>query len=210
MRTAIFIACLVCLYPAVPAAESPPSPFDFKQPWEIIETREKATLYRHPWPKGGISTFKVDMEMDASADELLSIITDVRSYQRWVPYCRKVEILKKTGTGSFIYYFAMDLPWPASNREWVNKLTVSRNAADNSIRVSFMAVDYFYPKSNRYIRVKKHIAHWILIPISPGRTRSIWQWCTDPGGHLPDWRIEWASRDQVMESIKKIREILSK
>ena len=47
----------------------------------------------------------------------------------------------------------------------------------------------FYPKSDQYIRVTDHTAHWILIPIGPAKTRSIWQWHTDPGGRLPGWLI---------------------
>lgn len=206
----VWFIFLFCLQTACFADERPPSPLDFSKPWELLESKEDIKLYKHPWPYRGINTFKVDVILNAPLDEILSIIVDINSYRQWVPNCQKAKVLKKMNDGSFIYYLAADLPWPAMNRDWVNKLTIHHDADNNYVEATFTAVDNFYPKSDQYIRVTDHIAHWILIPIGPAKTRSIWQWHTDPGGRLPGWLIDWASRDQVMESIENIKRILSR
>jgi hypothetical protein len=206
----IWFVFLLCLQTVCFADKNPPSLLDFSKPWELLESKENIKLYEHPGPHGGIHTFKVDMMFNATPDEILSIIIDINSYQQWVPNCQKAKILKRRSDGSLIYYLAVDLPWPAMNRDWVNKLTILRDADNNYVEATFTAIDNLYPKSDQYIRVTEHIAKWILIPISPTQTRSIWQWYTDPGGHLPGWFIEWASRDQVMVSIENIKRILSK
>lgn len=212
MATYIFpyLLCILWTQAAWAADITPPRPLDFDPPWELVADRAHTKLYKHPWPNNGINTFKVVMTMDAPAEKILSVITDVALYPEWVPNCRKAEVIQKNGSTSLIYYLALDMPWPAMNRDWVNELAVVRDAGTGDIVVSFTAIDHLLPSRKGYLRVREHIAFWVLTPIGKNKTRSIWQWYTDPGGRLPDWLVRWATRDQVMRSIQNLNGILAR
>ena len=105
---------------------------------------------------------------------------------------------------------AVAFPWPARDRDWVNELTIQTSKNNDHMTITFLARDHFFPPKKNYIRVIDHVASWTLIPIDAQHTRSIWQWYTDPGGHLPNWLIDWAFRAQVLESLKKIKKRLEK
>jgi len=204
-----FFLCIF-LHPAHALQDPPDNPLEFEPPWELIETRDHIKIYKHPWPYKEIETYKVDTIIAAPRADILSFITNIDAYSEWIPNFKTARTLRITKQKTIIYYMAIDLPWPASDRDWVNELTVIQNKNNSSVTITFMAYDHFFPKQTDYIRVTDHLASWTLISIDENQTRSIWQWYTDPGGRLPDWLINWASRSQVIESLHKIKKRLEK
>ncbi len=190
--------------------DSPDNPLDFEPPWKLIETRHQTKIYKHPWPYKENETYKADTIITAPIADILSFITNIDVYSEWIPNLKTARTLKITDKKTIIYYMAIDFPWPASDRDWVNELTVIQHKNKAWFTITFMAYDHFLPSQADYIRVTDHVASWTLIPIDGNQTRSIWQWYTDPGGHLPDWLIDWASRSQVIESLYKIKKRLEK
>lgn len=185
-------------------------PLDFKPPWKIAKSQDKTRIYKHPWSGHDIQTCKADTIIAAPLDKIVALILDVESYPDWIPQSKNTKILKQNQENAILYYMSMDFPWPASDRDWVNELMITSNKTNHHTTITFTARDHIFPQQKNHIRVTDHNAYWTLIPIDSKNTRSIWQWNTDPGGHLPSWLIQWASQSQVLESLNRIKEMLEK
>lgn len=184
-----------------------PSPFDFNSPWKLIESNDSLKIYRHPWPHTGIGTFKVETVFNAPMPKILKLITNINSYIFWVPNSLRAEQLS-INDYKIVYYLAIEAPWPFSDRDWVNELTIVPGIDEKQITATFKAIDNILPIKKNFIRITEHYASWNLISLDFNRTRSIWQWHTDPGGSIPNWLVEWVARQQVIESLENIRNIL--
>ncbi len=142
-------------------------------------------------------------------DQVVALIRDIPSYVHWIPNCQTSKLLSKTQKPSMIYYIAVEAPWPVRDRDWVNELTIIPDLDKNELTATFKAYHGFMPPKDDYIRVTEHDAIWKLIPLSPQKTRSIWQWYTDPGGSIPDWLVDWTAETQLLESLENINRLLN-
>lgn len=176
--------------------------------WEEVSHHSGIRISTGEWPGSDFVAFRTETEYEASEKALLNLIEDVAAYRDWMPDCKESRLLKQTGQSSYVYYVAMNSPWPLNNRDWVNRLQVIKNDDDGSIMVLYQSADGFLEEQPDTVRVRKHFALWILKPVGRNRYHSIWYAHSEPGGWIPAWAVRLTYDRYIQETTENMKRVV--
>ena len=94
---------------------------------------------------------------------------------------------------ALIYYQVIDSPFPASNRDLVFESVVTREA-DSSILVLMRSVEHSEAPKTVGVRATLLYTSYKIEPLPENRMKVVFENLSDPGGRLPNFLVNWASR----------------
>jgi hypothetical protein len=108
-------------------------------------------------------------------------------------------------------YHRTKAPWPVSDRDSINKAEMYVEPAKHRVYLPFAAIASAVPPVKGVVRMPFMRGHWILVPVDGGRrTEAEYQVFADPGGMLPDWLANLASKTLPRDTIAGLRKQVSK
>lgn len=130
--------------------------------------------------------YRATTTMGGSVSSIVAAILDTDYLSTWVPYTRKVDVLKRDEqNGTFILRMELDFPFPLKDRDVVvlSKLT---QAADGTVTLmNRSTTDARAPASPHLVRITHYEGSWIVRPLGKGKSEVITTGYADPGGVLP-------------------------
>ena len=137
---------------------------------------------------------------DASPEEIYAVLADQNRLSEFMPYCKKSKLQKREGDTVWVE-FLLDFPWPIGDRYYTLEITDSRSGAKGA-EIIVSRWTYVAGSGN----VNEVAGSWELIPYPDGRTFVRYTVLTDPGGKLPAWARNQATRVAVPETINSLRQ----
>jgi ribosome-associated toxin RatA of RatAB toxin-antitoxin module len=124
-----------------------------------------------------------------------------QEYVEFVPYLKKLEILKQSAYEKVIYeQIRMPL---VSDRDYTVKITAEHDATNGVIQLHFVAVpDEGPPEHPNYVRVKHIQGGWTLEPTSDGGSDVTYVVASQPGGTIPAWIINAVQKEATPNLLK--------
>ena len=106
-----------------------------------------------------------------------------------------------------VVYNRTHAPWPVADRDAVLHNVASFDEAGRKVELDFWTVaDGKEPPVKGVVRMPFLRGHWILWPSSDGTTTRVeYQVHANPGGSLPDWLVNYVSRDLPYKTIEGLR-----
>jgi hypothetical protein len=106
-----------------------------------------------------------------------------------------------------IAYHRTKAPWPVSDRDSINRAEMIVEPDKHRVYMPFEAIPFTaIPPVKGVVRMPSMRGHWILIPVDGGRaTDAEYQVFADPGGSLPDWLANLASKTLPRDTIAGLR-----
>ena len=144
--------------------------------------------------------------MAASVDSIVKVMKDDATCADWVRGCVRAQSLEGESFNEAYQYGINDLPWPADDRDYVNKVSTNNNADTGDVTISLAAVEGFVPLSDN-VRLTKMNIEYILSPISENETSVIWVQHTEPGGNIPGWLVNMLLIDIPFYSLTRLEEV---
>jgi hypothetical protein len=204
-------AMVVSAIAAKDVDDSPPS--GKSGVWQIIKQDQGITVERRFVEGSPLVEFKSHGVIDASVMEILAVISDTKNHPKWVANSIETRILQRTGDSGYIYYSAIKAPWPVADRDFVSKARVIVNEKEKSVTIKTYEVNHPAAPTNTgrvrmpFIRVTWHLQ---TIKGTQGKkTYLTFQVHANPGGLLPNWVINLASKGVPLKSIINLRRRLA-
>jgi hypothetical protein len=182
-------------------------------PWERVSEKDGIVVERRSVEASNLKEFLGRGVIDAPIARVLAVIRDANRRSEWMPNCAGSFLVEENmAARTQLAYFRTKAPWPVSDRDSVNRAEIFVEPAKHRVYIPFEALSHpRVPPVKGVVRMPALRGHWILIPIDNGRaTEAEYQVYADPGGHLPDWVANLASKTLPRETIAGLRRQVKK
>jgi ribosome-associated toxin RatA of RatAB toxin-antitoxin module len=173
--------------------------------WKLSAEKEGIKVYTSQVPDSKIKAIKVNAEFNATASQFVALIMDVNSAPEWVYHVKSCMVVKQVSPSELYYYSEINLPWPATNRDFVAHLTVTQNPDTKVVTIDGPAVQGLVPVKKGIVRVTDSNGKWIIAPIGADQVKVEYSIHIDPGGSLPSWLVNMFATEgpiKIFENIK--------
>ena len=176
--------------------------------WEKEFTKKGITVYTRAVEGINLKEFKGVGMIDATMEDVFIILCDTTKYTKWMADCVDARLIKKIDDTQMIVYQETKAPWPVSNRDVVvfTKATIEKDKILSTIDA---VKDSKVPSKGKNVRMTDLKGKWLL-ERKGNKTLTTYQIRANPGGMLPDWIANMASKDLPYVTLKKLRVILKK
>lgn len=176
------------------------------QGWKLNTEKDGLRIYMADVPGSKIKALRVICELHASEAQLVAVLMDVNHAAEWIYHTKSCVLLRQVSPSELYYYSEINLPWPASNRDFIAHLTVNQNPATGVITIDGPVVNGMVPEKKGVVRITDAYGHWVISPERPGYLKIDYTLHTDPAGTLPAWIVNMFAAQgpiQFFEGLKR-------
>lgn len=176
--------------------------------WILKATKGDIKVYTRTTSKSAIKEVRITTKIKGDLDDLLALLNDVPSFQKWVYRCSKSKLLKRVSPNEYYYYNLTDFPFPLSDRDMVihsKTWTVPYSRVVKTKSEAYTKEDLYKTQSS-IVRIKVLEYTWTFTPLGNGVIDIDYEFLSDPAGSIPSWVINMAISKgpiETMESLKK-------
>lgn len=138
--------------------------------------------------------------VDAPPERVFRMVTDNENFEQFMPYVKQSDV-ERIAEGSIINYQYFDFPLPIGDRYY--KLHILR-AVENTNTGRVFRSTWTYVKGSG--NIKETYGSWTLKEYGQGKTLVTYVCCTDPGGRLPKWALNMATKISLPQVIDRVRQ----
>lgn len=177
------------------------------QDWQLKKSEAGIKVYTRDVAYSDLDAFKGICTLDASLEEIVSVLKDPDSFCDWMPRCAESKI-EKVQAQDIYYYFESEAPFPLDNRDCYYHYRFERRS-DNKLRIAIEGLPKYGPQQEDKVRLPMVKGYWLLEEISPGKTKIIYELQAHPGGSIPAWLANAGSVDLPFNTLYNLREQLN-
>ena len=178
--------------------------------WELVKEADEIQVFKRNVISSAIDEFKAVTFINTSVEIINEVLLDVSAQSEWMAFNKDVSLIKRDEDG-FIFYHALDMPWPVANRDVVIK-TIMFSDLLNGVYLSYFSAvnDLSVPASSYNIRIKQMKGKWYFKRVSKDLTYFVCQMHIEPGGKIPSFIINNFSENIAFSNIKALKKISKK
>lgn len=206
--------------PPVPAAATSPAEVDTEQatrpdpkkdigkgPWERVGTDDGILVERRTVPGTNLKEFRGRGIVEAPLGRVLAIIRDAPHRCEWMAQCGDDYVVEENEAARLqISYHRTKAPWPVADRDSINRAELRVDLKKRRVFLPFEAIEHpKVPSVKGVVRMPFLRGHWTLEPVGAGGTIVEYQVHADPGGNLPEWIANLASKKLPLLTIVGLR-----
>jgi hypothetical protein len=201
----LFLGSLFLLLATLPAPARADEPT--AGPWQLIKQADGVVVDRRAVSGSNLKEFRGRGVVTASLPAILAVFSDVARATEWMDSCSGSRTVADVSDREKLVYNRTHAPWPVSDRDAVLDNRVTFDEAEKAVRLEFWSVaDERAPPVPGVVRMPFLRGHWTLWPASDGKTTRVeYQVHANPGGRLPDWLVNYVSRDLPFRTITGLR-----
>lgn len=175
--------------------------------WVLRKEKDGILIYDLKTDTSKFNAIKVETELIGKVEDLLSILLDVKSHDKWAYGTKSASILKRVSESEIIFYKVIDSPSPVSDRDMVIRMKVIKNPASKVVSVESIALpNYILPKKD-LVRVPFSNEKWIITHANQ-KIKINYFLQTDPGGALSPFLVNLFITKGPYETFVNLRNLL--
>jgi NAD(P)-dependent dehydrogenase (short-subunit alcohol dehydrogenase family) len=175
--------------------------------WKPVKTSDGIVVDKRTVEGSKLMEFRGRAQIDAPAASILAVFSDVPHATEWMDSCNGSHAVADLSDHEKVVYNRTHAPWPVSDRDAVLHNVVRFDDQAHRVELQFWTVeDNKEPPVKGVVRMPFLRGHWILSPSADGRTTNVeYQIHANPGGQLPNWLVNYVSRDLPLKTIQGLR-----
>ena len=174
--------------------------------WEFLKQKEGIVVSARESKLGNLPVFRGVGQIRASIPEVLAVMQDAPGAKNWMHKCLENRPIEIQNVYDRIVYNRTDSPWPVWDRDVVVQTRGRIDIARKRILIEMKSIsDPRQPEVEGVVRIPRLAGHYILRYVTENLTEIEYQIDADPGGSLPSWLAELASRDLPYHTIRNLR-----
>jgi len=178
--------------------------------WKLQKSKDGIQVFSAEVPDSKIRAIKVVADYDATPAQVADMVMDINTATEWVSHLKSLYLIKRVSPDEYYYYAEVNLPWPASNRDFVAHLTRNDNTRTGIITIDGPAVAGMVPEKKGIVRINNSVGKWIITPLDNNLVRVEYALHVDPAGSLPSWLVNMFSGQTPMEIFENLRQELKR
>jgi len=187
--------CL-CLWAVLPALM-------FAQDWSLAKDKNNVQVYTHIIAGESLKEYRVQTVLNSSVEKVIEVIMDWDHYKGWMHDCLEARLLKRENATKTIGYYAIDAPWPVSDRDIANSLEIRKE--DSVTFIDIVCIPTYTPAHADRVRLKRMKGFWKLTDLGEGKVKVEQQIWADPGGSIPAWMANATVTDTPFNTFSNLR-----
>jgi len=180
--------------------------------WVLKKERNGIKIYNRPSKISRLDDIKVEVDLPGNVFQVAEILSDVEKYPQWAYATKTCELVKKINDREFIYYSEIEVPWPATNRDFYASFKVSVDSAARSLNVVSIGMKDYRPVNKNLVRIPLSKGLWNISTLSDKKIHLVYILQLDPGGSVPTWVMNLFITKgplETFENLKKKMELLN-
>lgn len=170
--------------------------------WVEYSDRGDVRSYSREMPGSNVLAMRGVMTVDVPFCTLLAVYLDVDRAVNWVDMLAEIVEHPIEGGDDAIERHLYDMPWPATDREFVFRRTVAWSPSDESVTITYRSTDDpRHPVQESPVRAVDHGSYWRFHKVDDGHTEIEAVAMVDPMGSLPAWLFNAVQRAWPRNSI---------
>ena len=204
LRLLLLLSCvLLCwLFPRYVAAQTDDVNYD----WQLKRDRHDIRIYLSKVPDSKFRAVRAEMQVDASIESLVALITDLPNCKKWVAMCQKAELVEQLSSTESIVYTHNNVPFPVRDRDVYSHVVWSHDKETGVVRMRSEAIDASkYSVRRGRVRIVYAVSEWYFKPLANGQVAIESFAHVDPNGAVPAWLINFLIVDAPYKTLKQMR-----
>lgn len=173
--------------------------------WLAVAERDGVRVSQQIRPGRALPAVRATVEIAAGLYEVLAVIVDVPNQTRWINNCEETRVLSSDADLRATFYLRMGSPWPVWDRDAVLTSQTRFIDASHTLTEFHIDPDAAVDVVEGVVRMPRLEGHYALEALGPQRTRVEYELDLDAGGALPNWVAVRATRDDPLETLRKLR-----
>lgn len=176
--------------------------------WKQVIDKNGIKVFTRPSEKSQFDEFKGVTTINVDINVIDKVLADTSNATEWMHNCIKSKLLERNEK-HVVLYQVTKAPWPVSSRDLI--VESIRKEKGNSIVRNMKITTHpkAPPKTNKLVRVPKLKGSWTLTKKGTA-THVVYQILMDPGGKLPTWLANSASKDLPFNTLEGLKKIVKK
>ncbi len=187
MKLSFSLVFLLAIFFVVPASGQ-----DTGDGWKLSKSSDRIKAYYKKNDSSQLKRVKVETVVKASLKELVAAVKDAQNHHKWVFMNCQSEVIEESDDFNWVYSGVTDLPWPASDRDYITVVKMKQNPIDYSVEINALAAPDFIPQKEGFVRIRLIKSSWLFNPLGNGEVHIVFKMEVDPGGNIPIWLVNLA------------------
>lgn len=155
--------------------------------WKLVKQKDGIRIYTAHQKESPILAYRIETTIKGDLKQVYQQVVDFQGNKKFLDTVEEIRVLQKKPGEKVLVYMLFDLPWPFSDRDFVNRMDMEVGR-DTIVLRSSPAKDVVEPKDG-VVRIRKFSERWLLTNHKEKGTKLSLQGYADPGGALPAWII---------------------
>jgi hypothetical protein len=175
--------------------------------WVEVQRKDGIVVDRREVAGSSLHEFRGRGVVAAPVTRVLAVLADAPRRPEWMDQCAGSYVIERVNDHEEIEYNRTRAPWPVADRDAVLRGTTVVDPERREVRNDFVSVEHpKAPKVRGVVRIPYLRGHWYLHPSNGGRWTAVeFQVHADPGGRLPDWLANRASKKLPYRTLQSLR-----
>ncbi|XP_062975976.1 phosphatidylcholine transfer protein [Elgaria multicarinata webbii] len=176
-------------------------------PWQLMVDSGSFSIYRLLDEKTGLYEYKVYSLLPDCPPELCAdVYMDLNYRTKWDQYLR--EMCEKTHDGLSVIYWELKFPFPLANRDYVfirERQDMELDGQKIYVILAKSVTTSKFPEKPGIVRVKNYRQSVAFVSDGKKGSRVFMSYFEDPGGKIPSWLVNWATKTGVPNFLKDMQ-----
>ncbi|MEO6953091.1 MAG: START domain-containing protein [Polyangia bacterium] len=179
-------------------------------PWKPVRSDDQIVVQRRHVDGSSLDEFRGVGLVEAPIAAVLALMDDAAHRTEWLGNSVANVRIEQNGRYDEIFYTRTGAPWPVSDRDAVVAAHLTLDSTAHEARIDMHSVTHSaWPPQKGVVRMPSMTGHWSFRPEHEGAwTRIEYEVHADPGGRLPDWVVNLATRKLPHDTILGLRKQL--
>lgn len=178
--------------------------------WKLKTDKDGVQVYMQPKEGSPFKVVKTVTVLNTTLTKVAAVLLDVMKTPEWVYGTKTCSILKQESPQVVYYYAEISMPWPASNRDFAIRISMSQNPQTKVITVLAENQPTYIPEKKGLVRIQHSAGKWTISPAGAGKVRVEYVLQVDPGGSLPAGIVNMFSYEGPFESFRNLQRQVDK
>lgn len=178
--------------------------------WKLHSEKDGVQVFTQPVSNSAFKAVKAVGVVEASLSRIAYVLMDVKTTKEWVYGTKVCTLLKQMTPSDLVYYSEVDLPWPASNRDFIIRITLTQDPATKVLTIVAENMPAYIAEKNGIIRIQRSSGLWHITPIDASHVRVEYTLQVDPGGWIPAWLVNMVASTGPYQSFIGLRKQVKK
>lgn len=148
------------------------------------------------------------MRVNASIESLVALVKDTDACPQWADMCEESRVLESSSATEYYVYTYNDVPFPASDRDVVAKVTWQQTPQSRSVVMLTHPSPDKIPRTDA-VRIEEADSRWYFTTQDDGSTLVETFAFINPNGPVPAWLTNLLIVESPYKTLRGMREIIA-
>lgn len=179
------------------------------QSWELKHEEEGIKVYTGAVENSDIKAIKVECTIEATLSQLTAVLLDIPASNEWIYATKYCRVQKTISPSELIYHSEIDVPWPASNRDFIVRVKLKQDSITKKLTVDGENLPHYLKERENVVRIMHTESNWTVTPRDK-YLDIVFTLHVHPGGSIPAWLINLFATRGPLETFRNLRSQVNK